>query len=112
MGTDRVPADPLGSIRRCLRERRVLWTHHVNLRLGPRAIMRAMVLQATDSYEIIEAYPDARFLPSYLLLGRAGSEALHVVVALDEEGDTVRIVTVYRPDPAQWKDDLKTRRKP
>jgi hypothetical protein len=110
MGADRAPSDPLGFIRRCLRERRVLWTHHVNMRLGERAITRAMVLQATDSYEIVEAYPDTRFLPAYLLLGWAGADALHVVVAADVEGDTVRIVTAYRPDPAQWEDDLKTRR--
>ncbi|HEX9842240.1 MAG TPA: DUF4258 domain-containing protein [bacterium] len=110
MGADRAPSDPLGFIRRCLRERRVLWTHHVNMRLGERAITRAMVLQATDRYEIVEAYPDTRFLPAYLLLGRAGADALHVVMAVDVEGDTVRIVTAYRPDPAQWEDDLKTRR--
>ena len=110
MGADRAPSDPLRFIRRCLRERRVLWTHHVNMRLGERAITRAMVLQATDRYEIVEAYPDTRFLPAYLLLGWAGTDALHVVVAADVEGDTVRIVTAYRPDPAQWEEDLKTRR--
>jgi hypothetical protein len=112
MGAEREPTDSLDFIRHCLRTRRVLWTHHVNMRLGQRAITRGMVLQATDSFEIIETYPDVRSLPSCLLLGRAGTDALHVVVALDIEGDTVRILTAYRPDPAQWEDDLKTRRKP
>lgn len=111
MGPDRGPPHPLDFIRRCLRERRVLWTHHVNMRLGQRAITRAMVLDATDSYEIIEVYPDAHFLPGYLLLGWVGADALHIVVAVDNEGDSVRIVTAYRPDPALWEADLKTRRK-
>ncbi len=112
MTVERGPADPLGFIQQCLHGRRVLWTYHVNMRLGERAITRAMVLQATESYEIIESYPESRVLPSYLLLGRAGSEPLHVVVAVDEEGNTVRIVTAYRPDPDQWEPDLKTRRTP
>jgi hypothetical protein len=112
MGADRGPPHPLDFIRRCPRTRRVLWTHHVNMRLGRRAITRAMVLDATDRYEIVEAYPDAHFMPSYLLLGRTGTDALHIVVAVDHESDTVRIVTAYRPNPARWESDLKTRRGP
>ena len=34
----------------------------------------------------------------------------HVQFALDVEGDNVRVVTVYRPDPVEWEADLKTRR--
>ncbi len=112
MAADRAPTDPLEFIRRCLRERRVLWTHHINMRLGERAITRAMVLQATETCEIVEAYPDTRSLPAYLLLGWAGTDALHVLAAVDVGGDNVRIVTAYRPDPERWEDDLKTRREP
>jgi hypothetical protein len=30
--------------------------------------------------------------------------------AADLEGDNVWMVTAYRPDAAEWQDDLKTRR--
>ena len=58
----------------------------------------------------MEAYPDDKYLPSYLVLGRAGADTLHVLVAVDVEGDNVRVVTAYRPDAGEWLDDLKTRR--
>lgn len=61
------------------------------------------------SYELVEAYPDDKYLPSYLILGRHGSEPFHVLFASDVEGDNVR-VTSYRPDPSEWQADLKARR--
>ncbi|MBI4569440.1 MAG: hypothetical protein HY719_13680 [Planctomycetes bacterium] len=30
----------------------------------------------------------------------------HVLAAVDVEGDNVRVVTAYRPDAAEWRDDL------
>jgi hypothetical protein len=59
---------------------------------------------------LIEAYPDDKYLPSYLLLGRAGVDAFHLLCAADVEGDNVRIVTAYRPDSGEWQADLRTRR--
>lgn len=47
------------------------------MRLGRRFIAREAIIQATDSYEIVEAYPDDKYFPSYLLLGQAGSDAFH-----------------------------------
>ena len=80
------------------------------MRLFGRFIPRASILAAVDTFELVEAYPDDKYLPSYLLLGRAGADAFHVLFAADVEGDNVRVVTVYRPDVAEWQDDLKTRR--
>ena len=57
-----------------------------------------------------EAYPDDKYLPSNLILARHGSEAFHVLFATDLEGDNVRVVTSYRPDPGEWQADLKARR--
>ena len=48
--------------------------------------------------------------PSYLILARHGSGAFHVLFATDVEGDNVRVVTSYRPDPGEWQTDLKVRR--
>jgi len=71
---------------------------------------RETILAAVDTYELVEAYPDDKDLPSYLLLGRQGSEAFHMLCAADVEGDNIRVVTAYRPDAGEWQADLKTRR--
>jgi len=99
--------DPLQFIKRCLRERKILWTYHVNMRLERRHITRDEILDAVDSYEIIEAYPEDKYLPSYLILG---AESFHVLFAVDLEGDSVRVVTSYRPDPHEWEPGFRTRR--
>ena len=106
----RVPGDPVAFVQDCVRRRRVFWTYHVNMRLAGRFIPRAAILSAVATYRLVEAYPDVKYLPSYLLLAGAGSESFHVLFAVDVEGDNVRIVTAYVPDPAEWERDLKTRR--
>jgi hypothetical protein len=63
------------------------------------------------TYELVEAYPDDKYLPSYLILARHGLQAFHVLFATDAERDNVRVVTSYHPDPAEWRVDLKTRPK-
>ena len=105
-----VPAEPLGFIQECVRRRRILWTHHVNMRLHGRSIRRDAILNLVDEYEVIESYPQDKYLPSYLILVRVPGDALHVLFAADVEGDTVRVVTAYRPDGMEWLPDLKTRR--
>ncbi|MBI3694030.1 MAG: DUF4258 domain-containing protein [Acidobacteria bacterium] len=106
----KLPADPLGFIRDCVRNRRVLWTYHVNMRLRGRFIPREAIFDAVESYEIIEAYPEDKYLPSYLVLGRSAGEVFHVLFGADVEGNNVRVVTAYRPSESEWEDDLKRRR--
>src|ERR1022692_3404572 len=93
----RLPADPLLFIRECVRSRQIFWTYHVNMRLAERFIRRETILDAVESYEIVESYPDSKYLPSYLVLGRAVADAFHVLFAADLERDNVRVVTTYRP---------------
>jgi hypothetical protein len=81
------------------------------MRLAGRFIPRVSILGAIETLELVEAYPDDKYLPSSLLLGRAGTDTFHVLVAVDVIGDNVRIVTAYRPDAAAWQDDLRTRRR-
>ena len=107
-----LPPDPLRFIRECVRNRRVLWTYHVNMRLEGRFIPREAILGAVESYEIIESYPSDKYLPSYLVLGRSAGEPFHVLLAVDLEGVNVRVVTAYRPSQGEWEDDLRTRRPP
>jgi hypothetical protein len=105
-----LPTDPVRFIQDCIRRGRLFWSYHVNMRLAGRFIPRESILAAVDTLELVEAYPDDKYLPSYLVLGRAGEDAFHVLFAADLEGDNVRVVTAYRPDAAEWQDDLKTRR--
>ena len=80
------------------------------MRLSGRFIPRDSILNAADRIEIIESYPNDKYLPSYLVLGRLGDDAFHVLVAVDMAGDNIRIVTAYRPDAGEWLDNMKTRR--
>ena len=81
------------------------------MRLTGRFIHRETILAAVASYELVEAYPNDKYLPSYLVLARHGTDAFHVLFAADVEGDNVRGVTSYRPDPGEWPPDLKARRR-
>jgi len=70
----RLPTDPVAFVQDCVRRRQVLWTYHVNMRLAGRYIPREAILAAVETYELVEAYPDDKYLPSYLLLAQEGSD--------------------------------------
>ena len=82
-----IPDDPLAFIQRCVRARRVHWTYHVNMRLSRRHISRQDIYGAVDTYDVVEAYPDDKYLPSYLVLATMASDAFHVLFAADLSGD-------------------------
>jgi hypothetical protein len=63
----RLPDDAVAFIRRCVGDRKIYWTYHVNMRLAGRHLTREAILGAVASYEIIEAYPEDKYLPSYLV---------------------------------------------
>ncbi|MCK4304250.1 MAG: DUF4258 domain-containing protein [Candidatus Eisenbacteria sp.] len=81
------------------------------MRLRDRFIPRERSLGSVETYEVIESYPDDKYLPSYLVLARHGTDAYHVLFAVDVQEGNVRIVTAYRPSSDEWQPDLKTRRK-
>lgn len=81
------------------------------MRLAGRFIPREAIVAAVDTHELVETYPDDKYLPSYPVLARHGFEAFHVLFATDVEGDNVRVVTSYRPDSREWQADLKNRRR-
>jgi hypothetical protein len=86
----KLPDDSVAFIRECLRGDRILWTYHVNMRLGQRFIARETIIAPEDKY-----------FPSYLLLGRWGEEAFHALFGADVEGQNVRVVTAYYPSPEE-----------
>ena len=81
------------------------------MRLGQRFIARETIIRAADSYEMVEEYPEDKYLPSYLLLGRQGEEAFHVLFGTDIDGQNVRVVTAYYPSAEEWEANLKMRRR-
>ena len=60
--------------------------------------------------KLVDAYPDDKYLPSYLVLATTADKAFHVLFAADVADDSVRVVTSYRPTPNDWGPGLKTRR--
>jgi len=70
------------------------------------------MLNSVNTYEIIEEYPEDKYLPSYLIRAEQEDEVIHILIATDAENDNIRIVTSYKPTLDKWEEDLKTRRKP
>jgi len=113
MTSERIlPDNPLAFIVRCVLERRILWTYHVNMRLKDRCISRQMILESVAGYEIIEANPEDKYLPSYLVRSEHRAIVFHVLFAVDVRDDNVRAVTAYRPAPGEWNGDFRRRRMP
>jgi hypothetical protein len=104
--------DILTFIKFCITHRKIVWTYHVNMRLRKRFIPREAILFSVDSYEIIEEYPQDKYLPSYLIYAVYEDLTIHIQIAVDMKNDNITIITSYKPTLDKWKEDLKTRRKP
>jgi hypothetical protein len=60
--------------------------------------------------EDVEARPDEEPYPARLVLDWCADGALHVAVRDNIDDDEIIIETAYRPDPALWEPDFRTRR--
>lgn len=89
----------------------VVFSGHAVRRMFEWAISRDEVLEVLRDGEVIVEYPDDKPFPSNLLVGFPEARAIHVVAALDCQTDTCHVITAYPPDPDQWQDDFRTRRK-
>ncbi len=105
-----IPDNPLEFIQRCVQERKILWTYHVNMRMRSRSIPRKMILDSVQCYRIIAAYPKEKYLPSYLVLSKYQDKVLHILFAVDTTEGNVRIITAYQPSLDEWDEDFETRR--
>ena len=106
------PDDPLRFIQKCVDQRDVKWTYHVNMRMKDRFIPRQFIIDSTRNYEIIEEYPTDKYFPSYLVRSEYQNQIFHVLFATDVKDDNVRIVTAYWPNPDKWEQDSRKRRQP
>lgn len=100
-------------IRRCLAHCR--FTDHARREMDtePLGIIRIEeIMQALDSGEIIEEYPEDKPYPSCLILGRTVTERpLHIVCAPVLHEERLIIITTYQPDPNRWEPDFKGRKR-
>lgn len=80
------------------------------MRLKQRSLGSEMLIQGADSLEIIESYPDDKYLPSFLLRGECEARVFHAQIAVDVQAGNVRIVTMYIPAPEEWDADFRVRR--
>jgi hypothetical protein len=90
----------------------VVFSGHAVRRMFEWGFQRDEVVEVLRNGEVIAEYPEDKPFPSYLLLGFAAGRALHVLAALDRTTETCHAITVYPPDPARWREDLKTRKTP
>ena len=82
------------------------------MHLQQRSLNSELLLQGMDSMEIIEAYPDDKYLPSFLLRWEYEGRVLHAQVATDIEGNNIRVVTIYAPAVGEWISEFRVRRTP
>jgi hypothetical protein len=80
------------------------------MRMKERFIPRNYIFESIEHYEIIEEYPEDKYLPSYLVYSRFERYLFHILFAVDLEGENTRVVTAYFPSLEEWQPDLKTRR--
>lgn len=90
---------------------RIVFRVHAIQRMFERGITAEDVRDVLETGDTIERYPDDTPYPSRLVLGWRGVRPLHVVVADDQEGNELIVISVYEPDPATWEPGFK-RRKP
>jgi hypothetical protein len=106
-----IPEKPLDYIQRCIKEQKIFWTYHVNMRMKGRFIPRQFILASVNDYEIIETYEKDKYFPSYLIYSIYEKVVFHVLIAVDVKDDNIRLITAYYPNLDEWKQDLKTRRR-
>jgi hypothetical protein len=99
-------------IRTLVAEGNVQVSSHGYDELAEDAIVYADILEGIEDAALIEDYPTASKGPSVLLLQHdSAARPVHVVWGIPngKEGPAV-VVTAYRPDPARWSADFRSRK--
>jgi hypothetical protein len=79
------------------------------MRLQQRSLGSEILVGAADSLEIIESYPNDKYLPSLLLRGEFKGLVFHVHIATDVEALNIRVVTMYVPAAEEWDSEFRIR---
>lgn len=96
-------------LRERVNQNKVIWRGRSLKRMIERGISRHHVKEVLKNGKVIEEYPDDFPFPSFLILGYVDKNPLHVVCSMD--GESVWIITSYKPSLDIWEDDFQTRRR-
>lgn len=88
---------------------RLTFTDEAILRMRERRITKREVEVVILNGETLREYPDDRPYPSRLVLGSVDGRPLHVVYAINAEGQERIVITTYQPDPSLWDAEFKKR---
>jgi hypothetical protein len=91
-------------------DRRIIFRVHAIQRMFERQILVKNVRQALQTGEMIEDYSGDMPAPGGLVLGKHGQRPIHVVMAESPEEHELVVITVYEPDPSQWKPGFRHRK--
>jgi hypothetical protein len=89
----------------------IVYRIHAIQRMFERRISEENVRRVLQHGELIEDYSDEMPHPGGLMLGRHGKRPLHVVMAENTSEAEAIVITVYEPDPSQWKSNSRDRKK-
>jgi hypothetical protein len=89
---------------------RFIFRVHAIQRMFERQITVKNVRQVLQTGEMIEDYSSDMPAPGGLFLGKQGQRPLHVVVAESLAEQERVVITVYEPDPSQWKPGFRYRK--
>jgi hypothetical protein len=84
---------------------------HALRRMAQYGIMASQLADRIGDADVVEDYPDYHAGPCVLVLQADDGGALHALWGLAQ--GTIRpavLITAYRPDPAQWQTDNRTRK--
>ncbi|MCW5911330.1 MAG: DUF4258 domain-containing protein [Cyclobacteriaceae bacterium] len=84
------------------------FTKHALIEMDNDSIGLEDVKQVALNGEVIKVYPDDKKGLSQLMFGMAGASPVHVVCS--HHGETIHIITAYKPNPELWEADFKTRK--
>ena len=100
---------PINAIRTCFRWLEYEYSRHALDQSIVRAISDEEIQEAIECGEIIEDYPADKYGPSCLILGLTREQRpLHIQCTYPQL-NTVKVITLYQPDPERWIDFRKRR---
>jgi hypothetical protein len=89
---------------------KLVFSSHALKRMFQRGVSTDSVRALLENAQIVAKYADDKPYASTLYFAWVGQQALHVLAAESDTGETI-VITVYQPDPALWSPDF-LRKKP
>ena len=100
----------IDQLRDKIRRGLVEYSLHATRQLIARNITPEEVTQSVLAGEVIEDYPQDKYGPSCLLLGRTLNQRVLHVQCTHPSRPLVKVITAYEPDPAEWDETWKHRK--